>query len=497
MKLRVCAALAALSALVLAVPAAAAVVTLHSFAGPDGETPAAPLVQGVDGMLYGVAAHGGDLSVFPPDGGGTIFRTDLAGNLTTLHVFNGLDGAVPTGIVQSWDGAYYGTTTYGGQAGVSSLTPGNGTIFRVDAAGNLTTMFVFPGGERGFRPGPLMQGSDGALYGTAVGGELLYMRLPGIVYRFDPATRDYRILHTFVLRNGIYLDGRDPTGKLFEANDGFFYGTTNQGGPWNSGVVYKVNTAGSFAVVHAFDVNEGSEPKAGVFQASDGFFYGTLEQGGYGGRVFRMDAVGNVTTLFSFGPYSADGWRPATNPIEGSDGFLYGTTPRGGTSPSGSYGVVYRLSKSGTLTVLHSFSGADGIQPNAALVQASDGLLSGSTIVGGAYGLGTLFKLDPGSAQTAPPPKVAWLTITPSSVTSGSPATGTVTLTGVAPPGGATMALASNSPLASVPGGILVPAGTTSASFAIATKRTKKTGVATITASYKGSQATATLPITR
>ncbi|MDF2753935.1 MAG: hypothetical protein K0S82_2318, partial [Gaiellaceae bacterium] len=208
---------AALSALVLAVPAGGSVGTFYSFAGPDGETPAAALVQGFDGLLYGVAAHGGDFDVLPPDGGGTIFRTDAFGNLATLHVFRGPDGAVPTGIVPGRDGAFYGTTMYGGQPGVSSLTPGNGTIFRLDAAGSLATVFVFPGGERGFRPGPLMQGRDGALYGTAVGGETLYQRLPGVVYRFDPATRDYRILHTFALRDGIYPDGKSPTGKLFQA----------------------------------------------------------------------------------------------------------------------------------------------------------------------------------------------------------------------------------------------------------------------------------------
>jgi len=484
-------ALAALSALVLAAPAAAAVGTLHSFAGPEGETPAAPLVQGVDGFLYGVAAHGGDFATLPPDGGGTIFRTDGSGSVTTLHVFDGLDGAAPTGIVQGRDGAFYGTTSYGGEPGISSLSLGNGTIFRIDAAGNFTVLFVFPGGERGFRPGPLMQGRDGALYGTAVGGQMLYALLPGVVYRFDPATGDYRILHTFVIS-----DGRDPTGKLFEAGDGFFYGTTNEGGPWNSGVVYKVNAAGNFAVVHAFDVNEGANPKAGVFQASDGFFYGTLESSGYGGEVFRMDAVGNVAPVFKFGPYSTDGWRPTTNPIEGRDGYLYGTTPRGGgSSTTGSYGVVYRLSKAGSLTVLHSFSGPDGIQPWAPLLQASDGLLYGSTIVGGAYGLGTLFKLDP--AQPAPLPKLVQLMIDPPAVTGGSFATGTVTLSWAAPAGGAAVALSSNSSLASVPSLVMVPAGAKTGLFHVATKRTKKTAAATITARYNGSQVTATLGITR
>jgi len=488
MKTRVLA-VAGLCALLLALPASASVGLLHSFAGPEGETPAAALVQGSDGLLYGVAAHGGDFAVLPPDGGGTVFRTDASGHLTTLHVFTGLDGAVPTGLVEGRDGAFYGATTYGGRPGISSLDPGPGTIYRIDTAGNLSVLFVFPGWERGYRPGPLMEGSDGALYGTAVGGSSLYARFPGIVYRFDPVTGDYRILHTFVIS-----DGRDPTGKLFEAADGFFYGTTNQGGPSNSGLVYKVDATGTFAVVHPFDTSEGSQPKAGVFQASDGLFYGTLESGGYGGRIFRMDAAGNLTVLFSFGPYSTDGWRPVTNPIEASDGFFYGTTPRGGTS-SGSYGVVYRLSRSGSLSVMHSFSGPDGIAPAAPLLQASDGLLYGSTIVGGVNGLGTLFRLDAAQPVLLPTPQSLY--IDPSGVVGGSPATGTLTLSWAAPPTGAVVSLSSSSSLASVPPNVTVPAGLKTASFPIATKPTKKARVATITAAYNGSQASGTLTITR
>jgi uncharacterized repeat protein (TIGR03803 family) len=310
------------------------------------------------------------------------------------------------------------------------------------------------------------------------------------VYRFDPATRNYRILHTFVIS-----DGRDPTGKLFQTGDGFLYGTTNEGGPWNSGVVYRVDPAGNFAIVHAFNPNEGSQPKAGVFQASDGFFYGTLEQGGYGGRIFRMDAAGNLTVLFSFGPYSSAGWRPVTNPMEARDGFFYGTTPRGGTSSSGSYGVVYRLSRSGSLWVLHSFSGPNGIAPSAPLLQASDARLYGSTIVGGAAGLGTLFRLS--TAQPALLPKLESLYVDPASVVGGSSAQATVTLAWAAPPGGAVVSLSSDSALASVPATVTVPAGGRTVSFAIATRSTRKPATATIKASYNGSQVGAPLTITR
>jgi uncharacterized repeat protein (TIGR03803 family) len=470
--------------------AATSFSVLHSFAGPEGKVPAAPLVQGPDGFLYGVGHYGGDPMVMPPDGGGTIFRTDGVGNLTTLHVFNGEDGAVPTGIVRGRDGAFYGTTTYGGVAGADALTPGPGTIFRIDASGTFTRLFVLPGWEGGYRPGPLMQGADGALYGTAVGGSSLYFRFPGVVFRFDPGDGSYRILHTFTI-----ADGRDPTGRLFQAADGFFYGTTNQGGPFRCGGVYKVNAAGEFALLHAFDFNDGCEPKAGVFQASDGFFYGTTQKtaGGYG-EVFRMDAAGNLTVLHRFGPYSAGGLSPDTNPVEVSPGVFYGVTPVGGTvNPS--FGIVYRMDSSGSKSVVHEFGGADGIAPHASLTLASDGMLYGSTSVGGVYGLGTLFRFAPTQAALLP----RLLSVTPSQygVVGGTALSATVELSWAAPAGGAVVSLSSDSSLVSVPATVTVPAGATRATFAVKTQRTKRTRVATIAATYNGSRVTTTLAVTR
>src|SRR6188472_4623506 len=112
--------------LVLLVPSigsAASFTVLHSFGGPDGETPAAPLVQGADGFLYGVAAHGGDFTVLPPDGGGTAFRMDANGIVTTLHTFRGPEGAWPKSLIQGRDGFFYGTATLGGQPAITPLNP--------------------------------------------------------------------------------------------------------------------------------------------------------------------------------------------------------------------------------------------------------------------------------------------------------------------------------------------------------------------------------------
>jgi uncharacterized repeat protein (TIGR03803 family) len=483
------------AALVLALPSVASATSftvLHNFIGADGETPAAPLINGSDGFTYGVAAHGGNFTVLPPDGGGTAFRMDAKGNVTTLHTFVGIEGAWPTGLIQGRDGYFYGTAAYGGVPGITPLLPGPGTIFRMDAAGVVTVLYVFPGGNAGFRPGPIVQGNDGALYGSALGGVGW-----GLVYRFDPVTGDFSDLHDFVSS-----DGKFPTGPLFQATDGSFYGTTRQGGLWNSGVVYKVDAFGNFTLLHALSPlfpGEGSEPKGGVIQASDGFFYGTTESG-YG-SIFRMDAAGNFTVLHRFDPYAYDGWRPVSGLIEGRDGFLYGTAPSGGRDPvvaPSPYGVVYRISKSGTFTVLRSFSGPDGRRPLAALMQGVDGLLYGSTSLGGTSDLGVLFSMEPGVSTPAPLPTLAQLAFDPYSVVGGQKSTGTVWLRGPAPSGGAvvTLSTTASAPVV-VPATMTVPAGEWTGSFTVATNRVKRTKTVGIIASYNGGSVLAKLIVTR
>ena len=469
----------------------AAFTVLHSFSGPEGETPAAPLIQGADGFFYGVAAHGGNLTVLPPDGGGTVFRINASGGFTTLHVFSGPEGAVPKSLIQGRDGFFYGTTTYGGETAISSLNPGNGTIFRMNAAGVVKVLHVFaPLAFGSVDPGPIVQGADGALYGGAG-------RLPefGFVYRFDPITGDFRHLHDFVSS-----DGKTPTGPLFQSGDGFFYGTTNQGGAWNSGVVYKVDVLGNFALLHSLSPSspgEGSEPKGGVIQASDGFFYGTTELGGYGGEIFRMDAAGNFTVLHRFDASFSDGGFPMSGLIESRDGFFYGTASRGGqpVTSTSRHGVVYRMDKAGAVTVMHTFAGPDGYEPWAALLQGADGQLYGSTIIGGASGLGVLFRVD--IAAPAPLPMLTGIALAPSSVVGGQSSTGTVTLGGPAPSGGAMITLSRSSSVVSVPATVTVPAGATSASFAVSTKRVRRTTTVTITASYNGGSVSASLTVAR
>ncbi|HEV2401643.1 MAG TPA: choice-of-anchor tandem repeat GloVer-containing protein [Candidatus Sulfotelmatobacter sp.] len=129
------------------------------------------MVQATNGDLYG-ATYGSRTS---PDDLGTIFKMSLGGKLTTLHTFNGPDGANPGGgIVQASNGNFYGTTTQGGSTNPcpSNLFAGCGIIFQLTQSGKLTTLHSFRGSD-GARPGEggsLIEGADGSLYGTAADG---------------------------------------------------------------------------------------------------------------------------------------------------------------------------------------------------------------------------------------------------------------------------------------------------------------------------------------
>jgi uncharacterized repeat protein (TIGR03803 family) len=121
--------------------------TLHSFDGTDGAGLAASLTQGTDGNLYGTAGGGGGNALGCPPDCGTVFEITPAGALTTLYRFcaqpNCADGSTPqAGLVQATNGDFYGTTHYGGTAQCPSDT-GCGTVFRIASGGVLTTLYSF------------------------------------------------------------------------------------------------------------------------------------------------------------------------------------------------------------------------------------------------------------------------------------------------------------------------------------------------------------------
>jgi len=366
----------------------------------DGAKPYAGLVQGSDGNFYGTTSEGGT------NGDGTVFKISTNGALTTLYSFSGNDGGWPSaGLAQGRDGSFYGTTYEGG-------TNGDGTVFKITTNGALTTLYSFTNGIDGANPDAgLAQGRDGYFYGTTSSGGT---NGDGTVFKIttNGALTTLYAFGTVTNAAGGPLDGAYPEAGLVQGSDDYFYGTTEYGGTNGDGTAFKISTNGVLTSLYAFGTVgdgrggalDGANPQAGLVQGSDGYFYGTTSRGGNFvyfyregssfGTVFKISVTGVLTTLWAFGASGdlLDGAKPYAGLVQGSDGNFYGTTSEGGTY--GYYGgTVFQITTNGTLTTLYSFSGNDGGNPEAALVQGNDGSFYGTTSAGGLNGPGTVFRL--------------------------------------------------------------------------------------------------------
>lgn len=310
---------------------------------------------------------------------------------TTLHSFTGADGSKSfAGLLQGKNGSLYGTTYFGG-------VKNDGEVFQVTTAGKLTTLHSFcstngcADGEYSYAMP--VQGADGNFYGTTyLGGS----KGDGTVFKMSPSG-SLTTLHNF---GG--ADGSQPLAGLAAGSDGNFYGTTNLGGSHGAGSVFKVTPSGQFTILHSFCSKaacaDGQSSYAGLIQASDGNLYGTTLSGGTQGHgtVFKITKGGIFSTLYSFCAQSgcADGEFPQTGLVQASNGNLYGTTILGGAYGSG---TIFELTLSGALTTLYSACSQtgcpDGNYLYAGLIQARDGNLYGIMQVGGAHNSGTIYRI--------------------------------------------------------------------------------------------------------
>ena len=250
------------------------VTVLHAFDFTDGDAPAGALARGADGTLYGVTANAGGSDARCTAGCGTLFSLDTAGTLTTLHSFNFTDGAIPeSNVLLANDGNLYGTTLKGGNDNVSCTggAGGCGTIFKSTIGGSLTTVYAFTGGDDGFQPGPtLLPASDGNMYGvTELGGA----HGQGTIFKIDGAGT-LTTIHAFNT-----TDGAIPIGGLMQATDGTILGTTQGGGTNFAGTIFKMDPAGDVTTLYSVDPAKMTYPQTTLTQASDGNLYGTAGGG--------------------------------------------------------------------------------------------------------------------------------------------------------------------------------------------------------------------------
>jgi len=315
-----------------------------------------------------------------------------AQTFTVLHNFTGpYDGADPwAGLVRDTAGNLYGTTGSGGSSGY-------GTVFKVDKTGTETVLYSFcsvAGCTDGAGPlaGVIMD-TAGTLYGTASGGGFYR---DGVVFKVDTSGKE-RVLHHF---HGV-PDGGSPYAGLVRDAKGNFYGTTFQGGSSGGyGTVFKLSTKGKETVLHRFTGGwGGANPSyASLLMDKYGNFYGTTTNGGdlncnsgQGcGVVYKMSKSGTLTVLHRFHGGVMDGAFPFAGVIMDATGNLYGDTEEGGAS---SLGTVYELNKKGTLTLLHSFAGSDGEYPIGGVIRDAKGNFYGTAYGGGSGGYGTVWQI--------------------------------------------------------------------------------------------------------
>jgi uncharacterized repeat protein (TIGR03803 family) len=312
-----------------------------------------------------------------------------------------------SGLIEGSDGVLYGVT-------LTDYPTGSGAVYKVntDGSGFAVVTDWDSAGNPGFFPAhALVQGNDGALYGNTTEGGI--NGDSGALFKVNTDGSGLFTLWDWpVLPN----DGLLASGALLKGAGGALYGMTSGGGTHSDGTVFTLNEDGTGKTIlynfgaTATDAAGPGDDNAGLLLASDGALYGTTAEGGnYGtGAVFKINEDGSgYSVLYSFGATAAQGQTPNITLMEGADGELYGTTQQGGVS---SQGTIFKLKKDGIgYTVLHSFSGATGISGiNAGgplypgrLITGCDGALYGLTRFGGAYANGTLYKINPdGSGYT-------------------------------------------------------------------------------------------------
>ena len=152
------------------------------------------------------------------------------------------------------------------------------------------------------------------------------------------------------------------------------------------GVIFRMTKQGQARVLATFPT-----VYVDMMQGSDSNFYGTTIDGGSAGAgiVFRMGPSGNVTVLHEFDG-GTGGANPDEAPIEGPDGYFYGTTGMGGAY---GFGTIYRMTRAGVVTILHSFDESEGAYPIGEIVFGIDGAIYGTAVFGGANGQGTAWRL--------------------------------------------------------------------------------------------------------
>ncbi|MBK7753099.1 MAG: hypothetical protein IPI41_11015 [Flavobacteriales bacterium] len=411
---------------------------VNAGANLNGRAPRGGLVEASNGRLYGTTQIGGATNQ------GTIFELLVnAGGTTTFTKKIDLTlagGARPyAGLFRASSNLLYGTTTQGG-------SNSDGVIFSYNVGTNAYTDLVDLVNATGSAPySELAQnGAGGLLYGTTSAGGATDQ---GVIFSYNIATDTY----TAVVDLNPAI-GYRPLGRLRRASNGLFYGLTNFGGLTSAGVLFSFNPVGN-VYTPLFNMYEGNlrDAWAGLIEDPNGTFLGVCNDDGSGGSgaLFRyVPATNTMTELTAFG--SSNGSQPKGRLVRHTTGLFYGLTNSGGSNNVGTcfsfdpvssaherlsnmggtlgdfpvgtlvlkgtkyYGLCSAGGANGggtlfsfdpsnnTFAKLKDLDAVSGTAPRTGLFLAANGTLYGTTGLGGANGLGTLFSYDTGSNTLAP-----------------------------------------------------------------------------------------------
>jgi uncharacterized repeat protein (TIGR03803 family) len=221
----------------------------------------------------------------------------------------------------------------------------------------------------------------------------------------------YTVLHTFTGSP----DGTNPSPLIRDA-EGNLYGTAQAGGSDNNnclfgcGMVFKIDSAGNQTVLYNFaGGNNGGYPVAALARDASGNLYGTTQ----GLGTFNLSVVFKLTPDGQETSFPAPIGSLDSPVVVDAKGNLYGMTPYGGTPNCGwefhglGCGTLFAMTPDGKSTIVHNFTGADGMFPQSGLVRDSKGNFYGAAVFGGirscravgdgldnSPGCGTIFKVD-------------------------------------------------------------------------------------------------------
>ncbi len=405
---------------------------LYDFAAATGRTPLAEFIQAPNGVLYAAASAGGANS------GGAIFSWNIGtATYTDLVDLNSTTGYSPfSRMTLNSNGLLYGTTSAGGtnDAGVIySFNTGtnayavvynmntnaysdtwggviedpNGTLVCLAGEGSdggagalfkyvlststATTLVPFAFSNGAAPRGRLLKASNGLFYGvTSAGGT----SSAGVLFSIDPATSSYTLLKHLSSATGTV-----PLGTPVEVS-GKLYGLCSSGGTTDGGTLFEYTISTNTWVVKV-DLSlspGGTIPQNGLFKASNGKLYGSTSAAGLNGQGTFFEYTPGATTVTQRKDLSiADGTQPLGDVIEASNGLLYGTTSANGAFGKGTI-FSYNMSTN-VFTTLYAFNGLEGATPGGDLFQASNGKLYGAFKEEGLGGNGGIFSwtITPGT----------------------------------------------------------------------------------------------------